>query len=188
VPFKTFTASVLSSADVNTYLMKQAVITCTSGTRPASPVQGMMIYETDTNKLATYSGAAWSYLGGYTAYTPTTTNLTVGNGTLQGRYTRIGDQVDLSIKFTVGTTSAFLAGQLGFSLPAPSRDALTISAALLDISAGTWTPGRIVQNAATSTISVAYETGTTLGAVSTTAPFTWAAGDIVLVQGTYEAA
>jgi hypothetical protein len=59
VPFKTFTASVLSSADMNTYLMKQAVITCTSGTRPAAPVQGMTIYETDTNLVFAYNGTEW---------------------------------------------------------------------------------------------------------------------------------
>jgi hypothetical protein len=32
---------------------------CTSSTRPASPVQGMDIYETDTGATRTYSGSAW---------------------------------------------------------------------------------------------------------------------------------
>lgn len=41
------TGDVLTAADVNGYLMKQAVISCTSGTRPASPPDGMMTYETD---------------------------------------------------------------------------------------------------------------------------------------------
>lgn len=32
---------------------------CTSSTRPASPYEGMVIYETDTNKTFVYSGSAW---------------------------------------------------------------------------------------------------------------------------------
>lgn len=63
--FKTFTAgSVLTAADVNDYLMEQTVISCTSGTRPASPNEGMTIYETDTNRYMFYNGAAWDYVFG----------------------------------------------------------------------------------------------------------------------------
>lgn|SRR5690606_27725071 len=62
--FKTFTAgSVLTAADVNDYLMKQAVISCTSGTRPGTPNEGMTIYETDTDRLQVYDGSAWSEIG-----------------------------------------------------------------------------------------------------------------------------
>lgn len=58
--FKTFSAGdVLTASDVNGYLMKQAVIICTSGTRPASPHEGMLIYETDTNHFRHYNGSAW---------------------------------------------------------------------------------------------------------------------------------
>lgn len=58
--FKTFTVGeVLTASDVNGYLMKQAVIVATSGTRPSSPVEGMTIYETDTDCLLSYDGAAW---------------------------------------------------------------------------------------------------------------------------------
>lgn len=32
---------------------------CTSSTRPASPYEGQVIYETDTNRTLTYSGSAW---------------------------------------------------------------------------------------------------------------------------------
>lgn len=47
--FRTFTTGeVLTAALVNTYLMQQVNIVCTSGTRPSSPVDGMEIYETDT--------------------------------------------------------------------------------------------------------------------------------------------
>jgi hypothetical protein len=57
--FKTFTAATLSSSDMNTYLMKQSVIVCTSATRPASPVQGMTIFETDTSLYRFYDATTW---------------------------------------------------------------------------------------------------------------------------------
>lgn len=60
--YKTFTAgSVLTASDVMTYLMNQVVIVCTSGTRPASPSQGMTIYETDTDRQAVHNGTDWVY-------------------------------------------------------------------------------------------------------------------------------
>jgi hypothetical protein len=62
--FKTFAPGVLTSSDVNTFLMRQAVIVCTSSTRPASPNEGMTIYETDTDRHAFYTGTAWRYFGG----------------------------------------------------------------------------------------------------------------------------
>lgn len=41
---------------------------CTSSTRPASPFEGQMIYETDTDMVAIWNGSAWRYIA---ATTPT---------------------------------------------------------------------------------------------------------------------
>lgn len=81
--FKTFTAgSVLTAAEVNDYLMEQVVITCTSGTRPGSPNDGMTIYETDTNYLRIYNGSAWRLIGGDVpaASVERTTTQSIGTG------------------------------------------------------------------------------------------------------------
>lgn len=59
MPIKTFTSAPLASTDVDTYLMNQAVITCTSSTRPSTPTNGMHIYETDTGRTLRYNGSAW---------------------------------------------------------------------------------------------------------------------------------
>lgn len=53
------TEEVMASADVNNLLMKQAVVVCTSGTHPSSPPEGMMIYETDTDKYLGFDGSNW---------------------------------------------------------------------------------------------------------------------------------
>jgi len=34
---------------------------CTSSTRPATPYEGQMIYETDTDKVLVYNGSAWIF-------------------------------------------------------------------------------------------------------------------------------
>ena len=59
--FKTFTSATLSSSDINSYLMQQAVIQCTSSTRP-TPNEGMTIYETDTDRVLVYNGTGWVIL------------------------------------------------------------------------------------------------------------------------------
>ncbi|MEU1761666.1 hypothetical protein [Micromonospora sp. NPDC005652] len=66
MPYKVFTTgSVLTAGDLNDYLMKQSVIACTSGSRPASPVEGMVIVETDTDQMFVYSGSAWRWVASY---------------------------------------------------------------------------------------------------------------------------
>lgn len=59
MPFKDFTTEILTSADVDTYLMSQVIIRCTSSTRPSSPAQGWHIYETDTSRFMVYNGSSW---------------------------------------------------------------------------------------------------------------------------------
>lgn len=81
--FKTFVANdVLTASEVNTYLMKQTVIVCTSSTRPASPVEGMVIFETDTNKLTAYDGSGWNITYVSLAESQTLTNKTLTSPTL----------------------------------------------------------------------------------------------------------
>lgn len=63
MPFKVFaTGAVLTAADVNDYMAEQAVITCTSTTRP-TPQEGMIIYETDTDRTMVYTGSMWRVAG-----------------------------------------------------------------------------------------------------------------------------
>ena len=51
---------------------------CTSTTRPASPYEGQVVYETDTDKVLVWNGAAWypnwNLPWGMQTYTTATTN------------------------------------------------------------------------------------------------------------------
>lgn len=61
--FKTFTAgSVLTASEVNSYLMKQAVIVCdATADYPASPVEGMTVYDKGADALKVYTTATTKF-------------------------------------------------------------------------------------------------------------------------------
>lgn len=84
MPIKTFAiGDVLTASDVNTYLMRQAVISCTSGTRPSSPADGWTIYETDTDLVRIHNGSTWVIVAGGHTRVVKPTDETVSNATLQ---------------------------------------------------------------------------------------------------------
>ena len=65
-----------------------------------------------------YDGSAWITIGTgkWISYTPTLTNITLGNGTLSALYIRIGRFAMVKFVFTLGSTSAIAANPT-FSLP-----------------------------------------------------------------------
>lgn len=56
--------------------------------------------------------------GAWTSYTPTLTNITLGNGTLTGRWKKLGSKTIVgSVLFIAGSTTSYSAGNLSFGLP-----------------------------------------------------------------------
>jgi hypothetical protein len=82
--FKTFVAGdVLTAAEVNSYLMKQAVIVCdNSGSYPTSPVEGMTVWDKGADALKVYTTATtgwqapWSLPWGVLSQVSSTTATT----------------------------------------------------------------------------------------------------------------
>jgi len=103
---------VLAAADVNGYLMEQAVMVFDDSTARSSaigtPTEGMVTYLKDSNGLFYYDGAAWQVVGldPITFTSSTATAYTVASGDA-GSYLRFTDAATL----TIGTTTAFTAGQ-----------------------------------------------------------------------------
>lgn len=103
---------------------------CTSTTRPTTPFEGQMIYETDTDKVLVYNGSAWRYSttpqttepGVWQDWTPTVTS---SSGTLttvtvnKARYTQFQKTVTAIIDFTI-TTIGTGSGVPKFTLPVTS--------------------------------------------------------------------
>lgn len=130
--------------------------------------------------------------GAYTAYTPTYTNVTVGNGTSSFAYTQFNKLVHVEGRFTLGTTSA-ITGLITMTLP-------------VNVS-NTYNHGIGVCNFTDSGVAAYFgypnlkdvdevylfalnTAGTYLieAATSATIPFTWGNGDYFAVDLIYRAA
>jgi hypothetical protein len=129
------------------------------------------------------------YSGLWQAYTPSTTGLTIGNGTMEARYCRIGNTIHTVINFSLGSTSA-ITGDVTFGQPVNAAYTSSGSCWLDDI-------GPFVVYAGVCMIvngafyARAINTGVAYGlstALSSTIPFTWATSDVIRLQATYEVA
>lgn len=191
------TNELLTSSDVNTYLSKQGVIVCTSGTRPSSPPEGMLIYETDTNLYKSYN-TSWETLGGVltATYTPTLTatsspNLGTG-GTAEGRYTLWGGHwCAVRVTFQWGTSGTAGSGQYLFSLPVQTSSAITNgvsnvgSVLMRDASGGPALAAGVCYATASQTTAAMF--ATTSGGVTNAVPWTWGgSGDYISATLIYE--
>lgn len=174
---------------------------CTSTTRPTTPYTGQIIYETDTGYLRVWDGSAWDYFlpkqdgipGAYTTHTPTWTNLTIGNGTNDFKYTQVGKFVHLHGKLTFGSTTS-VSGHIEMSVPV-NAVATTVEPkpgiALQDSGTATYYGFGLFVNAVSRLTLYAYNVaGTYLQAtaLSATAPHTWANTDVIYIDLVYEAA
>lgn len=209
--FKTFSPGVLTSSDMNTFLMRQTVITCTAATRPTSPNEGMTIYETDTDLYKTYSGTAWEdgfKSGAWITYTPSVlsrgsgTDWALGNGTITGRYQRVGRLIVGEVVCRFGSTSTFgtkdlvLSGPVSYTVSGFIGDAIAATSCF-DDSVGSVRMGATLQigpptTGTTSTLrpEIFFVTGSqiTTSTITSSSPFTWATNDYLSMEFIYEAA
>ena len=143
-------------------------------------------------KLQSGTGTSWAWQN----WTPTLTNLTLGNGTLIARYIQIGKTVFLYFKFTLGSTSAVGTNPI-FSLPVTavasvySAESSSIGAAKFTDSGTGYVMGDVSFNSTTEALfQYLNSAGTALASNSITAtvPFTWATNDVISTFGFYEVA
>ena len=156
-------------------------MTTWSGTLPTWTVEEITALDLQTMTDATHGLTdAWS------TWSPTTANLTLGNGTIIARYRQSGKTGDFIFSFTLGSTSAI--GTLpSFTLPfTPQATFATFATMghgeLLDsgtaayIAVGRWTAG--------SAVEVVYGGASGIHtSVTATAPFTWTTSDRLLIHG-----
>lgn len=123
--------------------------------------------------------AAW------TAYTPALTSVTLGNGTLAGKYARVGRIVVVSVNLTFGSTTAF-TGNPRFGLPVTGVGAQVGVATLID--SGTRTYVAAAQFGTAANVELVHTESGNFGIVNATNPFTWTTGDSLSITMTFEAA
>ena len=166
-----------------------AVRPCTSTTRPSTTIPfGQRIFEIDTGRELMWDQTGWVIMfEPIQAYTPTTTNLTLGNGTLTGWYKRSDGFCDFGLNFALGSTSAVGAGPT-FTLPVAASAVNFVVVSDVTFFHSGLAKGVGVYNSGSPTIiTPAYissltATATLLGAA---APFAWVTGDAISITGRF---
>lgn len=190
--FKTFVAGdVLTAAEVNGYLMKQAVIVCDSSSDyPGSPVEGMTVYDKALDSTLTYNGSSWvltsviNSSGGLIAWTPTLTQSGSVSHTLnKGRYVQQGAVIhcwcDLSI---TGSGTAANAITVTAPVTANTSGIVVGAAQVYDSSA---TSRYVCTTFAQSTTTFTFRSDGGDGALGFNPSFGLASGDTIQLQATY---
>ena len=153
--------------------------------------------DTVAQKVASYNDALNAIQSAWASWTPSWTNLSVGNGTVTAKYRQIGKLVTCRLKIVFGSTTS-ISGDVDFSLPVtratyPSVAGITNIGLLsmYDSSATTTYTG--VLNTPTTTTSKlrAFSVSGSyivVAVLSSTVPFTWTTSDEIAATFSYEAA
>lgn len=133
-------------------------------------------------KLASQAWQSW---------TPTLTNLTLGNGSSVGTYIQIGKTVFFKWIFTIGTTSAVGTAPT-ISLPVTSVATpdvtFPLGTCIYDNNGGSGYNGLFMWASTTTTALYTLDTSNNFTAYSATNPTAYASGHKIYGQGVYEAA
>lgn len=156
-----------------------------------SPVEGMVAVTGTGTSLRwwVYVSGAWRDVtipGAWTARTPTATGLTIGNGTITARWSRVGRRIHERGSIVLGSTSS-VTGTLFVALPtaAQAADQGPLGGTLLsDSSAGALQNAQALLSGTGNLVLL-----TAAGSyVNASAPWAWATGDAIRWAITYEAA
>ena len=122
------------------------------------------------------------YSADWTAYTPTFTNLTVGNGTVAARYLQVGKHVLVYFKFVMGSTSVMGTNPY-FTLPVTAENvvqAIMGNFYIQDSGVAEYTGTILWRSNTLVDLRILGVNGTYLGGpnqFSATLPFTWGTND-----------
>jgi hypothetical protein len=140
---------------------------------------------------STLENSQWAW----SSWTPTWTNLTIGNATVAATYTQIGKTVNFVVNVTFGSTSS-MGTNPTFSLPVNAVTTGMIfpevvwgNAGMSVSGVGTVFFGIVIYGSATTAEITTYNVAGTypsLSGITSTAPFTWTNGSILVCTGSYQ--
>lgn len=145
-------------------------------------------------KLSTSTAEIGAALG---SWTPTWTNLTVGNGTQTAVYVVHGKLVFLRLSLVFGSTTSLTGSLPTFSLPVPSKSypgsatRQSIGQGMLyDSGTANYNATVLWDSTTTATLRTqnAASTYVKLDSVNSTTPFSWGTGDEIYCEAIYEKA
>lgn len=165
-------------------------ITRTQESTTARAIQvGDQIAATITAKtLQDVEGLVGAWASYAVTWTALTTNPSIGNGTLTGRFIRVGKMVTAAIKMIPGTTTTFGNGEWRFSMPSEATDIFYVgSAYALDAGQAHHAGVSRIADMGPSRAGCYGQPGAAYSAIS---PFVWAAGtgDVLFLTLSYEEA
>jgi hypothetical protein len=196
---KTFVAGeVLLAQELNDYLMDQSVMNfATEAARSSAiptPTEGMLALTLDTDEIDYYNGSAWVPalpIGAWQSWSPVlSAGWLNGNGTWDAKYCQIGKTVHVRANFTVGSTTT-KGTDMRISLPVTANHTSQTWNCNANVAGGTQYSMLIRMETTTALRVVAQNaaaTYTSITQVTSTVPGTWATGDNIAFQITYEAA
>lgn len=133
------------------------------------------------------------YLGTWITYVPVWTAQTsdpaLGNGTLEGRYMRLGHTIFFRVVLTIGSTTTFGSNFWKFTMPTTAKDLNFVATCLARAAAGSITVGYTIPLSTTQFAigSIATTALASVGAWQSTFPFNPpVTGDIFVGYGFYE--
>lgn len=119
-------------------------------------------------------------------YTPTWGNTgtanSIGNGSILGRYFKVGDMVHFVVVITFGSTTTVGNGTQTVTLPTSAATLGSVTAQYTDTGSASYS-GRVSGISAT-TLALQYS-ASPMANVTATAPFTFGNTDIIVVAGWY---
>jgi hypothetical protein len=124
----------------------------------------------------------------WTTYSPTLTNLTVGNGTQIARYQKVGKTVNVFYQLTLGSTSS-VGNTPNITLPSTPAQANFYAGSLNMIDSGNTTfmgQALIVAGALYPQAIQSNGTYTNAANVTSTVPMTWTTSDVLTMAISYE--
>lgn len=163
------------------------------GTGEKTLAEGQTCYLESTNAFQVYDGTNWlNHDNEWTTYTPTWTNLTVGNATQAFAYCQIGKFVAVTGILTWGSTTS-ATGTFTMSLPITASSTQSSWFGVCNaLDSGVENYHGLVLNASTTTVALRVYgvTGSRIKSdpITNTVPFTWGTSDAVSVQLFYRAA
>jgi hypothetical protein len=132
------------------------------------------------------TGLAWG--GSWITFTPSRSNITVGNGTEVARYQKIGKTTNVFYQLTLGSTSS-IGNTPSISTPSTSAQSVFYSGFVMMQDTGNTSyfgAVLIISGTAYPQAQVASGTYTNAANVTATVPFTWGNTDVLVMQFSYE--
>jgi len=193
-----------ASVGTNAIVPRRQFTSALGGITPslsAGDVDGIYVGQyrdrTDTGEQERWNGSSWQVTASpnWQAYTPTwtadTNNVSRQNGTLTGRYNRVGRTCHVRIELVAGSQTRFGTGGYRWALPFPaaSGGGRQIMQALLQ-SGSYYNVGAAFVGSGDDTAQALFPSGNANDAdvASSTVPIPWVAGMRLVIQGTYETA